>query len=115
GEFRPGATGPEWCDAEVLRHIRRRSLAALRSQIEPVSHSALGRFLPGWQSLGSGAGAGTGAGAESGAESGVDGVLAVVEQLDGLAVPASALEPLILAPRVRDYSPTMLDELLAGG
>lgn len=111
GEFRPGATGPEWCDAEVLRHIRRRSLAALRSQIEPVSHSALGRFLPGWQSLGSGAGAGTGAGAESG----VDGVLAVVEQLDGLAVPASALEPLILAPRVRDYSPTMLDELLAGG
>ena len=109
GEFRPGATGPEWCDAEVLRHIRRRSLAALRSQIEPVSHSALGRFLPGWQSLGAGAGAG------SGAESGVDGVLAVIEQLDGLALPASALEPLILGPRVRDYSPAMLDELLAGG
>ncbi|UVE96108.1 ATP-dependent helicase [Dietzia sp. B32] len=105
GEFRPGSTGPEWCDAEVLRHIRRRSLAALRSQIEPVSHSALGRFLPGWQSLGTGAGA----------ESGVDGVLAVIEQLDGLALPASALEPLVLALRVRDYSPTMLDELLAGG
>ncbi|MBC7295267.1 MAG: ATP-dependent helicase [Dietzia sp.] len=105
GEFRPGASGPEWCDAEVLRHIRRRSLAALRSQIEPVSHTALARFLPGWQSLGAG----------SGAESGVDGVLAVVEQLDGLALPASALEPLVLAPRVRDYSPAMLDELLAGG
>lgn len=104
GEFRPGATGPEWCDAEVLRHIRRRSLAALRSQIEPVSHSALGRFLPGWQSLGAG-----------GAESGVDGLLAVIEQLDGLALPASALEPLVLAPRVSDYSPAMLDELLAGG
>ncbi|KAA0919156.1 ATP-dependent helicase [Dietzia sp. ANT_WB102] len=103
GEFRPNATGPEWCDAEVLRHIRRRSLAALRSQIEPVSHSALGRFLPGWQSLG------------SGAESGVDGVLAVIEQLDGVALPASAVEPLILAPRVADYSPAMLDELLAGG
>ncbi|EYT56973.1 DEAD/DEAH box helicase [Dietzia sp. UCD-THP] len=109
GEFRPGAAGPEWCDAEVLRHIRRRSLAALRSQIEPVSHTALARFLPGWQSLGSGFGASTGS------ESGVDGVLAVVEQLDGLAVPASALEPLVLAPRVRDYSPAMLDELLAGG
>ena len=107
GEFRPGATGPEWCDAEVLRHIRRRSLAALRSQIEPVSHSALGRFLPGWQSLGSGSGAGT--------ESGVDGVLAVIEQLDGVALPASALESLILAPRVGDYSPAMLDELLSGG
>ena len=103
GEFRPGAAGAEWCDTEVLRHIRRRSLAALRSQIEPVSHSTLGRFLPGWQQMG------------SGAESGVDGVLAVIEQLDGVAVPASALEQLILAPRVRDYSPAMLDELLAGG
>ena len=109
GEFRPGATGPEWCDAEVLRHIRRRSLAALRSQIEPVSHSALGRFLPGWQSLGSSSSS------SSGAESGVDGVLAVIEQLDGVALPASALEPLILAPRVGDYSPAMLDELLSGG
>ncbi|MGN0100528.1 MAG: ATP-dependent helicase [Dietzia sp.] len=113
GEFRPGATGPEWCDAEVLRHIRRRSLAALRSQIEPVSHSALGRFLPGWQCLGSGGDPGSGA--ARGAESGVDGLLAVIEQLDGLALPASALEPLVLAPRVRDYSPAMLDELLAGG
>ena len=45
----------------------------------------------------------------------MDGVLAVIEQLDGVAVPASALEQLILAPRVRDYSPAMLDELLAGG
>ena len=103
GEFRPGDSGAEWCDAEVLRHIRRRSLAALRSQIEPVSHSTLGRFLPGWQEVG------------VDTESGVDGVLAVIEQLDGVAVPASALEPLILAPRVRDYSPAMLDELLAGG
>ena len=112
GEFRPGASEPEWCDAEVLRHIRRRSLAALRSQIEPVSHSALARFLPGWQNLGLRGGSGGGG---TGAESGVDGLLAVIEQLDGLALPASALEPLVLAPRVRDYSPAMLDELLAGG
>jgi ATP-dependent Lhr-like helicase len=117
GEFRPGASGPEWCDAEVLRHIRRRSLAALRSQIEPVSHTALARFLPGWQSLGAAASGGVESGVveSRGAESGVDGVLAVIEQLDGLALPASALEPLVLAPRVRDYSPAMLDELLAGG
>ncbi len=111
GEFRPGASGPEWCDAEVLRQIRRRSLATLRSQIEPVSHSALGRFLPAWQGVGASGTAEGGAGAESG----VDGVLAVIEQLDGAVVPASAVEQLILAPRVRDYSPAMLDELLAGG
>ncbi|HJC27763.1 MAG TPA: ATP-dependent helicase [Candidatus Dietzia intestinipullorum] len=109
GEFRPGASGPEWCDVEVLRHIRRRSLAALRSQIEPVSHTALGRFQPVWQAHGPATGAGPGV------ETGVDGVLAVIEQLDGLALPASALESLVLAPRVRDYSPAMLDELLAGG
>ena len=141
GEFRPGATGPEWCDAEVLRHIRRRSLAALRSQIEPVSHSALGRFLPGWQSLGGSSSTGSGTQATisagtgqatargavpataqgampataQGTEQGVDGLLAVIEQLDGLALPASALEQLVLAPRVADYSPAMLDELLSGG
>ncbi|MGX1858189.1 ATP-dependent helicase [Dietzia sp. NPDC055340] len=115
GEFRPGASGPEWCDTEVLRHVRRRSLAALRSQIEPVSHSTLGRFLPGWQGMGAGGGVDAGADVDSGSESGVDGVLAVIEQLEGVAVPASALEPLILARRVRDYSPAMLDELLAGG
>lgn len=112
GEFRPGATGAEWCDVEVLRHIRRRSLAALRSQIEPVSSSALGRFLPVWQAHSSGVGS---SGSAVGAESGIDGLLAVIEQLDGLAVPASALEPLILSPRIGDYSPAMLDELLSGG
>ena len=105
GEFRPGTTGTQWCDVEVLRRIRSRSLAALRSQIEPVSASALGRFLPTWQ----------GVGEHAGTDSGVDAVLAVVEQLDGLALPASALEPLILAPRVRDYSPAMLDELISSG
>lgn len=110
GEFRPGASGAEWCDVEVLRHIRRRSLAALRSQIEPVSHTALGRFLPAWQGVASST-----TDPASGGESGIDGLLAVIEQLDGVALPASALEQLILAPRVQNYSPAMLDELLAGG
>ena len=83
--------------------LRRRSLAALRAQVEPVSTAAYGRFLPGWQQVG------------SNSSSGIDGVAAVIEQLAGLPVPASALEPLVLGQRVRDYQPAMLDELLASG
>ncbi len=102
GEFTEVA-GEQWCDAEVLRILRRRSLAALRAQIEPVSTAAYGRFLPGWQRLG----------ADSVA--GLDGLAGVIDQLAGVPLPASAVESLILAPRVRDYSPAMLDELLASG
>ncbi len=107
GEFRPGASGSEWCDTEVLRRLRRRSLAAARQDVEPVSTTTLGRFLPDWHHLGTGPG--------TSALYGIDGVLTVVEQLAGVPVPASALEPLILAPRVRDYIPTMLDELTTTG
>ncbi len=106
GEFRPQGSGSEWCDAEVLRRLRRRSLAALRKEVEPVEPSTLGRFLPAWQHV-----------AASGSRGlrGVDGVVTVVEQLAGCAVPASALEPLVLASRVTDYAPSMLDELTATG
>ncbi|WP_349269618.1 DEAD/DEAH box helicase [Mycolicibacterium parafortuitum] len=93
----------QWCDAEVLRILRRRSLAALRAQIEPVSTAAFGRFLPSWQMVG------------ADAVSGVDGLAAVIDQLAGVPVPASAVEPLIFGQRVRDYQPGMLDELLASG
>lgn len=96
-----GVGGEQWCDADVLRILRRRSLAALRAQVEPVSTAAYGRFLPAWHHLGS--------------ASGLDGLLSVIDQLAGARIPASALEPLVLAPRVRDYSPAMLDELLAAG
>ncbi|GKT21567.1 Probable ATP-dependent helicase lhr, partial [Aduncisulcus paluster] len=103
GEFTSDATDSEqWCDAEVLRILRRRSLAALRAQVEPVSTSAFARFLPDWQYLDS-------------SLRGVDGVATVIDQLAGVPIPASAWEPLILARRVRDYSPQMLDELLASG
>ncbi len=112
GEFRPGASGTEWVDAEVLRRLRSRSLAALRKEIEPVSHGTLGRFLPAWQHVGS-AGAGTGA-ARPGLQ-GIDGVLQAIEQLQGAALPASAWETLVLPSRVRDYSPAWLDELCASG
>jgi ATP-dependent Lhr-like helicase len=103
GEFSAEATGDQWCDADVLRILRRRSLAALRAQVEPVSTSAYARFLPGWHQVGSATNAG------------LDGLAAVLDQLAGVPLPASAVESLVLPPRVRDYTPAMLDELLASG
>ncbi len=103
GEFRPGASGTEWCDAEVLRAIRRRSVAALRREAEPVAPSTLGVFLPSWQNVG------------RRRLRGADGVLRVVEQLAGVSVPASAWETLVLPSRVDGYQPAMLDELTAAG
>ncbi|SCE95975.1 ATP dependent helicase, Lhr family [Micromonospora carbonacea] len=102
GEFAPDTVGTQWCDAEVLRLLRRRSLAALRREIEPVPPRALAAFLPRWQQVGTSA-------------RGLDAVAAAVEQLQGAAVPASALERLVLPGRVADYSPAQLDELCAGG
>ncbi|MEU4469891.1 ATP-dependent helicase [Micromonospora sp. NPDC023888] len=102
GEFTPDSAGAQWCDAEVLRMLRRRSLAALRREIEPVPPRALATFLPRWQQVGSSA-------------RGVEALAATVEQLQGAAVPASALERLVLPARVADYSPAQLDELCASG
>ncbi|MFF3006584.1 ATP-dependent helicase [Kitasatospora sp. NPDC057940] len=99
----PDHTTTEWCDAEVLRRLRRRSLAALRQEVEPVPPRALAAFLPQWQHL---------AGHRL---RGPDGLLRVVEQLQGTALPASALEKLILPARLTDYSPGLLDELTAAG
>ncbi|MFH9094222.1 ATP-dependent helicase [Streptomyces albidoflavus] len=103
GEFHPAGVGQEWCDATVLRRLRRRSLAALRQELEPVEPAALARFLPPWQHLG-------GQGLR-----GLDGLVRAVEQLQGAAVPASALEKLVLPSRVAQYQPAMLDELTATG
>jgi ATP-dependent Lhr-like helicase len=107
GEFTPiGLDRPtaatEWCDTEVVRLLRRRSLAALRREIEPVAPRTLASFLPRWQQVGSSA-------------RGVEAVAAALEQLQGVAVPASAWERLVLASRVADYSPAHLDQLCASG
>jgi ATP-dependent Lhr-like helicase len=102
GEFSPGGAGTEWCDAEVLRMLRRRSLAALRREIEPVPPRVLAAFLPRWHQVGGNA-------------RGVDALAASIEQLQGIAVPASAWERLVLPARVADYSPAMLDELSGSG
>ncbi|HJW00111.1 MAG TPA: ATP-dependent helicase [Arthrobacter sp.] len=100
----------EWCDAEVLRKLRRRSLAALRAEVEPVDAAAYGRFLPAWQHVRT---PGTGRGQPS--LRGLDGIITAIDQLSGVPVPASAWEPLVLSSRVSNYQPAMLDELMAAG
>jgi ATP-dependent helicase Lhr and Lhr-like helicase len=102
GAFRPGGSGAEFSDPEVLRQIRRRSLAKLRAQIEPVEPRVLGRFLTAWQGL-------------IRKRKGLDAVLDVVEQLQGLALPASLLESEILPARVDGYLPGDLDALASAG
>ncbi|MEV7195627.1 ATP-dependent helicase [Streptomyces sp. NPDC093510] len=103
GEFHPAGIGQEWCDAAVLRRLRRRSLAALRHELEPVPPAALAQFLPQWQNL-----------SRHGLR-GIDGLVRAIEQLQGATVPASALEKLVLPSRVAGYHPAMLDELTAAG
>jgi ATP-dependent helicase Lhr and Lhr-like helicase len=102
GEFRPGGVEREWCHPDVLRLLRRRSLARLRREVEPVEPATLGRFLPAWHGVGGGA-------------AGTERLLEVVAQLEGLPLPASVLERDVLPARVRGYQPRMLDELGAAG
>jgi ATP-dependent Lhr-like helicase len=102
GAFRHGVDDREHCHPEVLRMLRRRSLAALRREAEPVPREALARFLPVWQGVGSDA-------------SGIDRVLECVQSLQGLALPASVLERDVLSARVAGYRPSQLDELMAMG
>ncbi|MGW6238189.1 ATP-dependent helicase [Streptomyces sp. NPDC055094] len=103
GEFHPSGIGQEWCDATVLRRLRRRSLAALRQELEPVAPAALAAFLPQWQHL------------NGNSLRGIDGLARAVEQVQGAPVPASALEKLILPSRVSGYTPALLDELTTTG
>jgi ATP-dependent Lhr-like helicase len=105
GEFRPGGHGHEWCSADVLKTLRRRSLAALRKQVEPVEPAGLARLLADWQGV---------APAASGRR-GPDALLDVVEQLQGAAVPASILEKDVLPARIPGYRPEDLDTLQAAG
>ncbi|MCC6553593.1 MAG: DEAD/DEAH box helicase, partial [Polyangiaceae bacterium] len=102
-----GAARREHCDAEVLRTIKRRSLAKLRKEVEPAPAEALARFLPAWQ----GAGAPRAAGAAGPGEP----LLAVIEQLQGAPLVASALEADVLPARVRGFRASDLDLLCATG
>jgi len=100
----------EWCDAEVLRLLRRRCLARLRKEAEPVPPEVLARFLPAWHGIRAGGAAGP---QRRRADAGA--VLEVIERLAGTPLPASALETLVLPGRVPGYSPALLDELTSAG
>ena len=102
GEFRPGGTGREWCDADVLQSIRRRSLAKIRKQVEPVEPAVLGRLITTWQGV-------------VRRRSGLDALLDTIESLQGAPLPASILETEILPARVEAYSPADFDALTAAG
>src|SRR6476646_1442563 len=98
GELRPGGTEREWCDPDVLRRLRRASLAALRREVEPVEQAALGRFLSSWH--------------------GIDRRASLREALiplQALALPVALWEAEVLPRRVPDYRPEQLDQLCASG
>ena len=105
GELRPGGTEREWCDPEVLRRLRRASLAALRKEIEPTDQRAFARFLPSWQ----------GVDRHPPGGAGVDRLREQLIPLQGLALPAEAWERDVLPRRVGAYSPTWMDQLCASG
>jgi ATP-dependent Lhr-like helicase len=104
GEFRPGGVEREWCDPEVLRRLRRRSLAVLRAEVEPVEQARLVRFLPRWHGIGMGA-----------ERRGPDALVEVVAQLQGAPLVAGALEADILPARLPGSRPGDLDALCTAG
>jgi ATP-dependent Lhr-like helicase len=107
GEFRPGGVEREWCDPEVLRLLRRRSLARLRREVEPVDPAALARFLPEWHGV-----APVGAAlAPVRGTAALERLAEVVDQLAGEPIPASVLERDVLPARIPGYQPRLLDEL----
>jgi ATP-dependent Lhr-like helicase len=105
GELRPGGREREWCDPEVLRRLRRASLASLRKEVEPAEQQALARFLPAWQ--------GVDASPASGA--GPDRLREMLVPLQGLALAPAVWEQDVLPRRTGAYSPAWLDQLCAGG
>ena len=102
GEFMPGGREREWCDVEILRRLKRASLAKLTAQVEAVEPRLYARFLPGWHRI------------DQPGE-GFDDLLGAIEQLQGSAIPWSDLERAVLPARIRNFHPGMLDHLCATG
>jgi ATP-dependent Lhr-like helicase len=102
GAFLPDGTGDEWCDVDVLRRIKRRTLARLRAAIEPVDRATFARFLPAWHGV-------------TAPRSGVPALEQALVQLEGMPLSYAELERAILPSRVSDFHPRMLDELGASG
>jgi ATP-dependent Lhr-like helicase len=114
GEFRPGGSEREWCDPDVLRVLRRRSLARLRREVEPVDPVSLARFLPAWHGVDPVLGPGSDATPYRGSAA-LERLAEVVDQLGGVPIPASVLERDVLPARIPGYQPRLLDELGAMG
>jgi ATP-dependent helicase Lhr and Lhr-like helicase len=102
GEFRPGGVSREFCDVDVLRQLRRRSLAALRREVEPVEQEAFARFLTNWHGI-------------PAERRGIEALVETVGVLSGAALVASTIERDVLPARVRSFRPSMLDELCTAG
>jgi ATP-dependent Lhr-like helicase len=105
GELRPGGTEREWCDVEVLRRLRRASLAALRKEIEPADQRRLAGFLASWQGIDR----------HSSSGAGVDRLREALVPLQGLALPVEVWERDVLPRRAGAYSPSWMDSLCASG
>ena len=105
GELRPGGSEREWCDTDVLRRLRRASLASLRKEVEPAEQRALARFLPAWQGVD---------GAPPGG-AGVDRLRELLVPLQGIALAPEVWERDVLPRRVGAYSPAWIDQLCASG
>jgi ATP-dependent Lhr-like helicase len=108
GELRPGGAEREWCHPEVLRRLRRASLAALRKEVEPVDQRALARFLPAWQNVDRWVGGDRFGG-------GIDRLRDALVPLQGLALPPDVWEREVLPRRIGSYSPAWIDQLCAAG
>jgi ATP-dependent helicase Lhr and Lhr-like helicase len=102
GEFRPEGISREFCDVDVLRQLRRRSLASLRKEVEPVEQEALARFLPAWHEI-------------PPQRRGMEALVESLTVLSGSALVASTIETDVLPSRIRGYRPSMLDELCTAG
>jgi len=102
GEFRPDGVEREWCDDDVLRQLRRRSLASLRKEVEPVDAATLARFLPRWHGIGA-------------SRRGFDALVEVIAQLQGAPLVASTLDRDVLGARLADHRPADLDALCTSG
>lgn len=104
GSFVPGLSTPQWCERTLLERIHRLTLVRLRKEIEPVPKERWVEFLLKWQHL-----------TPTSRRHGLEGLQVVIEKLQGLELPAEVWEQEVLARRVADYRPELLDQLCLSG
>jgi ATP-dependent helicase Lhr and Lhr-like helicase len=105
GELLPGGSEREWCDSDVLRRVRRASLAHLRREVEPAARDRFARFLPSWQNVD----------AHRAAGAGPDRLRDALVPLQGVVLTPKVWEEDVLPRRLGAYSPAWLDELCTSG